>query len=157
MYCYRLHVYAGVLVTTFMTVFSQMGCLPKKMNVGHLEHMVGVCHEDIKWKRFVEATRCYLPKRRRAFQKWFRGGAEDLYIDSIEVHELKLLTHKLPYQAEVVVALKSYRLPSTTLKTITITEYWELLEGQWFLSGAEPDLFALEGQAQDLDPQREEK
>ena len=157
MYRFRLHIRCEIVLFVLLALLAQVACLPKKINVGQLKHVVEICHEDLKWKRFVEATRCYLPERRRAFQKWFRGGAEDIYIDSIEVHELELMTQTLPYRAKVVVALKSYRLPNTTLKTTTITENWSLLEGQWFLSSVTPDVFDLQGDSEDLDPSAEEK
>ena len=157
MCCFHFKVLGLISGLLGLLLMGTLSCVPKKINIGHLEHTLSLCHDDLKWKRFVEATRCYSPERRRAFQKWFRSGAEDIHIDSMELHELELLKTEGPVQAKVVVGVKSYRLPDTTLKSTTITELWQFQEGQWFLAATEPDIFELGDKQDALDPSLEEK
>ena len=113
-----------------------------------LDAAVETYNESLRWKRFDNAA-AFLPAADQAeFLQRYTEAEDDLHIDAIEVRGARFDPNHEPPAATVTVVASAYRLPSTILRKVVITQRWELGAAGWTLLGSDPEL--LPAKAPDL-------
>ncbi|MDP1823796.1 MAG: hypothetical protein Q8L48_11150 [Archangium sp.] len=102
---------------------------------------VRALYQSFRWKDFRGAAEMMVAERRDGFVKarTKMKDDQDLFITNFELEDAKLSADLLT--AKVVARLSWYRLPSTTEKTVTISNVFVWREGVWQLESLDDGPF----------------
>ncbi|MFT4705004.1 MAG: hypothetical protein ACI81R_002712 [Bradymonadia bacterium] len=104
-----------------------------------LEEQVRTFHGHLRWGRVEEAASFVAPEHREVFLGMYDEYGEDYEVTEYEIENINY--QRGAENAEVVVWMQWFRLPSTRVQDATYNETWEynMLSRVWQLVGREAD------------------
>lgn len=129
-----------VAVASLALLLGACATVPKG-EVEDLKPAVRALYQSFRWKDFRGAAEMMVAERRDGFVKarTKMKDDQDLFITNFELEDAKLSADLLT--AKVVARLSWYRLPSTTEKTVTISNVFVWREGVWQLESLDDGPF----------------